>query len=206
MITLYHHPWSRAANTVWMLEEIGIDYELSYVDLHAGAQKSEGFLNQNPMGKLPTLVDDEVVVTESAAIGIYLADRYASGRLAPALDDPRRATYLRWSLFAPSVIEPGAYAKMADWEYKEGTVGWGNYQAMMRAVVHAIEGKAFVLGDQFSMADMIFGGTVRYMLQFDMIDKTDVLVDYAQRLSERPAAKKAEAINAAVIEDKGLAP
>ncbi|AUX22801.1 uncharacterized protein SOCEGT47_033130 [Sorangium cellulosum] len=107
-IVLYHHPFSRAANTVWMLEEVGVEYELKLVDIMAGDQKKEDVTKLNPMGKLPLLVDGATVVTESAAIGLYLAVCYAPGRLAPKLDDAARGTYFRWSLFAPSVIEPGS--------------------------------------------------------------------------------------------------
>ena len=75
-ITLYHHPHSRAAAILWMLEEVGVDYELRWVDMQAGQQKSPELVGLNPMGKLPVLVDGEAVVTEVAAIGLYLGDRY----------------------------------------------------------------------------------------------------------------------------------
>ena len=88
-IVLYHHPFSRASNVVWMLEEVGAPYELRYVDIRAGAQKAPEILALNPMGKLPILTEGDVVVTEVAAIGLYLADRHAYGRLAPRVDDPR---------------------------------------------------------------------------------------------------------------------
>jgi len=203
-ITLFHHPYSRAANVVWMLEEIGVPYELRYVDLHAGEQKKAEVLALNPMGKLPILTDGDAVITESAAIGVYLADRYALGRLAPALDDPKRGTYLRWSFFAPSVIEPGAMAKMAGWGFKEGAAGWGSHESMLAAMKSALEGRAYLLGDEFSMADAIFGGTVRYMLRFNMLEPHPLFTAYADRLAERPAAKRAEARNAAVIDERGL--
>src|SRR5687768_18131455 len=110
------------------------------------------------MGKVPVLVDGDAVVTESAAIALYLADRYASGRLAPALDDPRRGTYLRWTLFAPSVIEPGSMAKVAGWQFKPGQAGWGEHEAMMNAIEAAVSPGPFLLGDMFSIADVVFGG------------------------------------------------
>src|SRR5690606_3637869 len=72
MITLYHHPFTRAATVVWMLEEVGTDYQLEFVDVMAGAHKAPHLLALNPMGKLPILKDDDLVVTESAAIGLYL--------------------------------------------------------------------------------------------------------------------------------------
>ena len=195
-IELFYHPYTRAANTVWMLEEVGTEYELKFLNIMSGAHKSEALLSKNPMGKLPTIVDGDTVVSESAAIGLYLADRYALGSLAPKTDDPKRGAYLRWSLFAPSVIEPGLYAKQAKWEYKEASAGWGNYEAMLTSISHAIDGKDFILGNQFSMADIIFGGTIRFMLQFGMLEKRPEYVTYAERVSERPAAKRAEEINA----------
>ncbi|HEY3667418.1 MAG TPA: glutathione S-transferase family protein [Polyangiaceae bacterium] len=203
-LVLYHHPYSRAATVVWMLEEIGIDYELRYVDLHAGAHKAPELLALNPMGKLPILRDDEQVVTEVAAIGLYLADRYALGRLAPRPDEPRRGTYLRWALFAPSVIEPGAMAKLNGWNAKPSQAGWGTHESMIEAIEFALAGRQFLLGDTFSMADVIFGGTLRYMLRFKMLEPRPAITAYADRLGTRPALLRADERNAAVIDDHGL--
>jgi glutathione S-transferase len=203
-LVLYHHPFSRAANVVWMLEEVETPYELRFVDLMKGAQKAPDILALNPMGKLPILVDDEAVVTESAAIGLYLADRYAYGRLAPRVDDPARATYLRWSFFAPSVIEPGSMAKMSGWTYKESQAGWGSHDAMLGAIERAVTGRDFILGDTFSMADVVFGGAVRYMLAFKMLEPRPALTAYAERLGARPALKRADERNAKVRAEHGL--
>lgn len=204
MITLYHHPFSRAAGSVWALEEIGQPYELVFVDIMKGGQKAPEILAINPMGKLPTLTDGEAIVTEAAAIALYLADRYAPGRLAPALDDPRRGTYLRWSLFAPSVIEPGATARLNQWEAKPSQVGWGDFDSMVKTMDHAVADKPFLLGDMFSMADVVFGGTVRYMLQFKLIEPTPALTTYVDRLNQRPALQRADARNAAIRKERGL--
>jgi glutathione S-transferase len=203
-IVLYHHPFSRAATALWMLEEVGAPYELRFVDILKGAQKAPDFLALNPMGKIPTLVEGDVVVTEGAAIGLYLADRHAYGRLAPKVDDPARATYLRWSLFAPSVLEPGATAKHHGWAFKDGTVGWGSFDAMMTATDRAVSGRDYLLGKQFSMADVIFGGTVRYMLMFKLIEATPAIGAYAERLAARPAARRADEMNAAIAKEHGL--
>ena len=201
---LYHHPYSRAANVVWMLEEVGHPYELRFVDLLAGEQRGADFRRLNPMGKLPVLVDGETVITESAAIGLYLADRYSYGRLAPRVDEPERGPYLRWSFFAPSVIEPGALARGAKWEYRAAQAGWGEYESMLEAIEHAIGAGPWLLGDRFSMADVIFGGTVRYMLQFKMLEERSAFVEYAARLSARPGSQAAQAKNAAITQQRGL--
>jgi glutathione S-transferase len=203
-LVLYHHPFSRAANVVWTLEEVGVPYELRYVDLMAGGHKAPAILALNPMGKLPILTDGEIVVTEAAAIALYLGDRYAYGRLAPRVDDPQRGTYLRWSLFAPSVIEPGSMAKAASYAFKESAAGWGSYEAMLASMESAVAGREFILGDTFSMADLIFGGTLRYMLAFKMLEPRPAFTAYAERLTGRPAWQRGEARNAAVREERGL--
>ncbi len=203
-ITLYHHPFSRAAGTVWALEEIGEPYELRFVDFTKGAHKAPDIVALNPMGKLPVLTDGDAVVTEGAAIALYLADRYAMGRLAPRADDPRRGTYLRWSLFAPSVIEPGALAKASEWQFKPSQAGWGEYQTMLTAIETALHDREFVLGSMFSMADVIFGGTIRYLTRFGMLEKRPAFMAYIDRLQARPAAQRADARNAAVVAEHGL--
>lgn len=203
-IVLYHHPFSRASTVVWMLEEALVEHELRFVDILKGEQKSPEIVALNPMGKLPILTDGDTVVTEVAAIGLYLADRYAPGRLAPALDDPARGTYLRWSFFAPSVIEPGSMAKAAGWAYKPGQAGWGDHESMLRAMESAVAGRDFLLGEKFSMADVIFGGTLRYMLRFKMIEATPAFSAYSERLGARPALQRAEARNAKIASDHGL--
>jgi glutathione S-transferase len=201
---LYHHPFSRAAGVVWMLEEIGIPYELRFVDIMKGEQKAPQILALNPMGKLPVLVDGDAVVTESAAIALYLADRYSYGRLAPRVDDPARATYLRWAFFSPSVIEPGAMAKMNGWTFKDGQAGWGSYDAMLTAMETAVTGKDFLLGKELSMADVVFGGTLRYMLMFKMVEARHAFTAYVERLNARPALQRADAKNNAVREEHGI--
>ena len=203
-ITLYHHPFSRAATAVWALEETGQPYDLHFVDIMKGGQKAPDIVALNPMGKLPVLTDGDAVVTEGAAIALYLADRYSPGKLSPAFDDPKRATYLRWSLYPASVIEPGLMARAQKWEFKPGQVGWGTYEAMLATMESALAGRDFVLGPAFSMADVIFGGTIRYMLKFGMLESSPTFKAYSDRLGDRPALQRADAKNAAVMTEHGL--
>lgn len=203
-LVLYHHPYSRAATAVWMLEEVGVEYELRFVDLYSGAHKAPELVALNPMGKLPILTDGDQVVTEVAAIGLYLADRYALGRLAPQPSEPARGTYLRWSLFAPSVIEPGLMAKANGWASKPSQAGWGDHESMLNAMEVALSGGDYLLGDSFSMADAIFGGTLRYMLRFKMLEPRPLFTAYADRLAARPALRRAEARHEAIIDERGL--
>ncbi len=186
-----------------MLEEVGVEHELRFVDLMAGEHKKPDMISLNPMGKLPILKDGDVVVTETAAIGLYLADRYSSGKLAPAPDDPGRGTYLRWSMFAPAVIEPGLMAKMRGWEYGAAQAGWGDHDSMLIAMESAVS-HGFILGDRFSMADIIFGATVRFMLGFGMLEKRPAFTAYVERLEKRPALQRADERGAAICKERGI--
>lgn len=204
-IVLYHHPFSRAASVIWMLEEVGVPYRLEYVDLAKGEQKSEAILALNPMGKIPILVDGDTIVTEGAAIGIYLADRYALGRLAPALDARERGTYLRACLVPSAVIEPSALARVKGWEVPAANAGYGDYESMLATTDTLVGDGPWVLGESFSMADVILGGTVRYLMRFNMIPATPRLSAYVERLNGRSAGQRADAKNAAIIAERGLA-
>lgn len=203
-IALYHHPFTRASTVVWMLEEVGVAYELRWVDAMAGAQKSPEMLKLNPMGKLPVLVDGEAVVTESAAVALYLGDRYAAGRLAPALDDPARGLYLRSAFFSPSVVEPAAAARASGGNFNAGAVGWGTYETMLDATETLIGAGPWLLGERFTMADTILGGTLRFLLTFGMVEPRPAFKSYVERLDARPAYQRAAARNAAVAAEHGL--
>jgi glutathione S-transferase len=187
-----------------MLEEVGVPYELRFVDILKGDQKAPTVVARNAMGKVPILEDGDVVVTELAAIGLYLADRYALGKLAPAPDDPARGPYLRWSFFAPSVVEPGMFARSSGALFKPSQVGWGTYESMVATMESAIDGRDYILGDRFSMADCVLGGTVRYMLRVKMLDATPALASYAERLAARPAAQRSDARNTQIANEHSL--
>ena len=203
-IALYYHPYSRASGTLWALEEVGVPYELKVVDIMKGEQKGPELIAKNPMGKIPTLIDGDIVVSEAAAIALYLADRHAAGRLAPALDDARRGIYLRWSFFAPSVIEPAVMARAGGWEVKEVAAGWGTFERMVAATESALAGGPYVLGEMFSMADVVLGGTLRFMLEFKMIAPHPVFQTYVDRLKARDAYRRADARNLAMRTQLGL--
>lgn len=205
-LILYHHPFSRAATVLWMLEELGRPYELRYVDLASGEQRQPEFRALNPMGKIPVLLDGDTILTEVAAIGLYLADRYALGTLAPRPDDPARGPYLRWSTFPAAVIEPAAMARASKWQYGVGQAGFGDFESMSKTLEVAIGEGPWLLGDRFSMVDVIFGATVRYMLGFKMLEPTPRLETYVARLDARPAAQRSSAKNTEIAAARGLAP
>ena len=95
-------------------------------------------------------------------------------------------------------------AKMNGWNAKPSQAGWGTHEAMMASIESAIAGRDFLLGDMFSMADVIFGGTVRFMLRFKMLETTPAIAAYADRLGTRPALLRSEARNQAIVQERGL--
>ncbi|MET0340627.1 MAG: glutathione S-transferase family protein [Polyangiales bacterium] len=199
-IVLYHNPMSRAQIAHWMIEEVGAPYRIELVRLDKKEQKSAEFLKLNPMGKLPTIVHRGVVVTESAGICAYLADAFPAKQLAPALDDPRRGTYLRWLFFAAACIEPA----MADKNFpRKDTVpsqlGWGTPDDVLNAVEQAITPGPYVLGETFSAADVYLGSQLGWSLMMKWIEPRPRFVEYVTRLQSRPASKRAAEQNQALI-------
>lgn len=209
-IRLYYHPWSRSAATVWLLEEVGVPYELEFVDIMAGGSRTPEHLARNRMGKLPVIEEltsdgasTGVFVSEAAAIGVYLADRYAPGRLAPALDDPKRGEFLRWCFFSPSVLEPAVMAKMNKWEYNVGAAGFGTFDNMLATLEEGIQ-DGFLLGDDFTMADAIVGSTVRFLVGFKVLEATPAIAGYLERINARPGLQKADALAEQLAAEHGL--
>jgi len=122
------------------------------------------------------------------------------GTLAPALDDPRRAAYLRWVLFSPAVMEPCLGEKFFKWEIPSAQVAWGSFERMLAALVPAIEPGPFLLGDTFTAADVLVGSTARFGVAFGAMEKDGPVADYVKRCSERPAMVRARAIEQDMLE------
>ena len=196
MVTLYYAPKTRAFAILWLLEEIGIEYKLARLNLENSEHKSPAFLQLNPFGKLPTLTDGGAPITERAAIATYLADRYAPGRLAPALDASDRGQYLRWMFFSVGTMEPLFLAKFMHLDVPSVQAPWGTFETTNQ-VLDAQAAKApYFLGEQFTAADVMMGSMIRWGLMWDLVAGTH-LRGYVERLEARAAFKKAQAIEAA---------
>ncbi|HTM23039.1 MAG TPA: glutathione S-transferase [Kofleriaceae bacterium] len=184
-ITLYYAPRTRAGRPRWLLEELGVPYTL---ERDAGARKAA-----HPLGKVPALRDGDLVMFETAAICIYLADKFADRGLAPAIDSPLRGPYLQWMVFAGSELDVGP----VDW-YDASDDG-----AKQRAVAHfdrrapvvsdALAGREYIVGDRFSAADVMIAAVLGWARGAGMLERWPVLLDYGKRLASRPAAKAARA-------------
>ena len=178
-----------------MLEETGIDYELELVDLRGSERKdSPEFLEASPMGKVPALVDGAAHMSESAAICLYLADRYCADKLAPAVDDSSRGKFLYWLMYTPAVVEPSMAEKFSGSETNRGRNGWGDFDAMISTWEHGLADSDWILGDVLSAADVMLGSSAVFLQMFGMMPESPQLQGYAERCMARDAYKKAIAI------------
>lgn len=197
MIKLYCAPKTRSVRVIWMLEEVGVDYEKELVDIRSPERKdSAEFRRASPMGKVPALTDGELAMSESAALCLYLADRYAPGRLAPALDDPSRGKFLYWIMYTPAVLEPAMAEKFSGAKPNRGSHGWGDFGSMIETLEAGLDGREWVVGDQFTAADVMLGSSVVFMRLFDMLPESGTLSAYADRCLARPAYQKAMSFDA----------
>ncbi len=192
---LYWCPRTRASRAVWCLEEVGQPYERVLIDIRDPAARIDpDFLAASPMGKVPALEDGEARLADSAAICLYLADRYGSGRLAPAVDEADRGPFLFWMFFAPGSMEPAMAEKMGGWETSRVSHGWGDFETMLQTLEEGLEPGPWLLGDRFSVADVMVGSTAAFMGMFGILPDSARIAAYVERCLERPAYRKAMAL------------
>jgi glutathione S-transferase len=201
MITLFWCPKTRASRILWLLGELQQPFEVRLIDIRKPEARADpDFLAASPMGKVPAIMDSApgglVHMADSAAIALYLADRYPSAGLAPAIDDPRRGRYLYWMTFTPGVIEPAMSEKFNNWKVSRATSGWGDFGSMIEVLEKGLAEGPWLLGEQFSAADVLVGSSVYFMQLFGILPESRVLAGYAQRCLARPAYAKALARDA----------
>ena len=195
-IIFYHNPRSRAQMVHWMLEEMGVPYRIVLLDLEKGENRQPEFLAINPMGKIPTIVHRGVTVTETAAIIAYLADAFPETGLAPALDDPKRGTWLRWIVFGASCFEPALLdTMMKRGEAPKMSSGYGSYDDVLNALEVMLDPGPWILGETFSAADVYVGAEIAWAASFGAPGITDrpKLAAYIERVKARPAHQRASA-------------
>lgn len=189
---LFWAPQTRSARAFWMLEEAEVAYDTELVDIRAeNRNDSAEFLNASPMGKVPAIIDGDNALSESAAICLYIADRYCAGRLAPSLDHADRGKYLYWIMYTPAVIEPAMSEKFNNVEPNAERSGWGDFDSMIKTFDAALADRDWILGDTFSAADVMLGSSAIFLRMFDMLPDTANLGAYADRCAARPGHARA---------------
>ena len=199
MLTLHFAPNSRAGRIVWLLEELGLEYELNRMDFHPKDLKSDEHRARHPLGRVPVLDDGEVRMWESGAIVEYILARYTDGGLKPAVDSPLFPQYLQWFHYCEGMVMPPMNTIVVqtillppERQNKEALDQATRLLSRALAPVNgALSGKDYLIGD-FSAADVMLGHSCFMSNRFGCIgeDSTDLLA-YVKRIEARPAFQKA---------------
>lgn len=193
---LYWSAQTRSSRLVWMAEEAGVDYQIVPIDIRKPDEpRPPEFIKASPLGKVPALSDGNVHMAESAAMCLYLAERYAPGRLAPAPDDDQRGDFLFWLFYTPAVIEPAMTEHARELEPNHMQSGWGSFASMIEQWSARMADREWVLGSEFSAADVMLGSSATFLRMFGMLpEDATALSAYADRCLARPAYAKAMAL------------
>ena len=200
MLKFYHSPWSRSSGVFWLLEELGQPYEIELVDIRAPSGVPEAYRDVQPNKKVPAIEHDGVIITERAAISVYLADRFSEAGLAPAIGDKARGPYLTMLVYCDSVFDPAISAKAQGWTYQSNNFSFGLFDDMVKYVEKKLTAHPYAAGDDFTAADTQLASGIGFTMNIlKVLPALSVFTDYVARLSERPAYQRAQARDAELI-------
>ena len=194
---LYEYGPSRSIRVRWVMEELGIPIESVTVNLGKGEHRSPEFLKINPAGKLPVLVDGELVLTESAAIVVHLAEKYPEKRLIPA-DPAGRAEFFRWLFFIVTELEQPLWRMTRHTSlYPEDkrlpaeiALAREDFAPTAQVMEDHMQGREFVVGDHVTAADFVLAYTLDWAKSFKALSSFPALNAYRDRMYARPHAPR----------------
>jgi len=196
-VTLFYAPQSRATGALALMEELGVPYDLEVLNFKTKQQRGDKYLAVNPMGKVPAVLYNGVLVTEQPAVYMFLADLYAEKGLAPAIGDPLRGAYLRWmvfygSSFEPAVVDRAMQNKPAD----PSTCPYGDFDTMLATLESQLKQGPWMLGERFTALDVLWGVALRWTTGFKLVPESPVIKTYTERANALPSVQKARAKDA----------
>jgi glutathione S-transferase len=187
---LYYNPKSRAVIVKWMLDECGAKYEIVPIDFTKREHKTPGFLKINPTGKLPALVDGDSKIFESAAICLYLGDKFPEANLAPKIGAPERGRYLSLMVYSTSQLEPAMSDALLGGQAATRQRGWTDFGTARNVIEGELGEGPYLFGDWFTAADVMIGSMFIWRRMFGGPPDRPKLEAYVDRLLVRPAAPK----------------
>lgn len=198
---LYFTPRTRATRSRWLLEELGVPYELVKLDPSKHENKTAAYLAVHPFGEVPALVDGDVTLFESSAICLYLADRFPEKQLAPQPGSAERGYYYQWMLFAEVSIEPEVKEFYQPAELPEEK-GSAHLQAelarhrtrlddLLKVVEDGLNGREFLVGGRFSAADLVTASILHLANTLNLLEGHPRLLEYVILHTRRPALRRA---------------
>ena len=206
-ITLYTNPNSRGRIIRWLLEECGADYEVVPVPYGENGTKSADFLAVNPMGKLPAVKYGDAVITETAALVVFLAELFPEKNLIPAVGTAERGEFYRWLMFAMHA----EYAFMDKWHgipetlERKRSIGYGSFDEVVATLTAFLCGKECALGSHFTALDLYLSGLIAWgIMRAQVLDMDSELGAFMRRHAARPAFAKSQALDAELAKQMGL--
>ncbi|MGJ0508558.1 MAG: glutathione S-transferase family protein [Methylocystis sp.] len=186
-LIFYHSPQTRSSSVLILLEELDAPYQLRDLNFRAGAQRRPDYLAVNPLGKVPAIVHDGALVTELAAIFIYLADAFPEKKLAPAIGDPLRGPYLRWLVFYGSAFEPAVMDRHMKQEPPRSMSAYGDFEGVMSLINDQLAQGPYLLGARYTAADILWATALRWTTGFGLVPASPQISAYIDRVTARPA-------------------
>lgn len=201
MLTIHHVPNTRSLRVIWLCEELGLPHVVKTIDFTGPYRATPEWRALNPVGKVPAMTDGDFSMFESGAMVQYLLDRHGNGRLQPAAGTEAHARYLQWSWFAEATYAR-PIGEIVNHRRAFGEAGQipavieemkGRARLCSEAVDRELRDRPFLLGDEFSAADIMMGYSVLIARRLTSVDGLDALAAYWERLSSRPAFQRAAA-------------
>ncbi|MBP2236938.1 glutathione S-transferase [Sinorhizobium kostiense] len=193
MLTLIHAPMSRSSRIIWLLEELGAEYEIRYVDIRrrdGSGRPDEN--NPHPHKQVPALLHDGVLIWESAAVVQYLTDLYPDSSLGRPPGHPERGAYLSWLAYYGGVIEPAAHAHFSGVTASEPSYA-RLYTEMCAHVIDVLSRQSYLLGEKISAADLLLASALQWMRK--ILPESEIVDRYLAVVTDRPAALRAREID-----------
>ena len=198
MPEFFEFPPTRSNRAKWALEELGVDYTSRVVSFPNGEHHTKEYKTIHPLGVVPAYRTDDYTIVESVAIVLQIIDEYPEKGLAPAIGTPQRAEYYQWSVFSSSELDPALSDVMAHTMHlpEEKRVpeiaqrARERFAARGAMLSQALEGRNYLLGSDFSGADIVIGYCCNWAAYTGLIENHPTLVKYYARLQQRPAFLK----------------
>lgn len=183
---LYETPRTRSSRCRWVLQELGVPFESVQVDLFHGEQRATDFLDLNPFGRVPVLIDDQLVLSESIAICLYLADKYKEKGLVPPSGTPERGVHDQWLLFcATEIDQPLWQIRRHTTLYppekqlsEEVAISRENFHQAAAVLEQGVRGKKHLINDAFTVVDIVLSQTLLWASGYGLLTEHPGLETY----------------------------
>ncbi|SDY30905.1 glutathione S-transferase [Acinetobacter kyonggiensis] len=195
MMKLYNNVQSRGMTLFPLFKELGIEEQIDQIQIAYEDMHKADYLKINPMGKVPCLVDQGIVISETAAIFTYLADKYIEKGLAPALDDPKRGAYLKWMFFCHGPLTEYMDLRSLEVsneqiEQKKRGLAFGDQETLFAFLKQGMQqANPYLLGEKISAVDLYVGYWLVFAIAFKILPYLDEFKPFLELIEQRDSMK-----------------